>query len=187
MMSTPIQITTDLVQILERIEQKIDRNDERLTEKVEALDQRLTEKIEALDERLSEKIEALDEHLTQKIDKSDERLTKLEVGQARLEEKFNSIEKLVSLLREDIKEIEGTQKAQIWVLITILAIAVLGVLIAGSKIIFLNGFKTIHTTMILYLARFAKVAAVGLKQLHDLIYVQNEILFYRTNAHKLRE
>ncbi|MEA5508720.1 hemolysin XhlA family protein [Crocosphaera sp. UHCC 0190] len=58
----------------------------------------------------------------QKLEKIAERLTKIEVAQARLESD-------VSTLKEDVKEIKGSSKAQIWTLIGILGTAVIGTVI----------------------------------------------------------
>lgn len=95
MTNTPIQVTTDLNKVLERIEQN-----------------------------LSE----FRKESNQKLEKIDERLTKLEVAQARQEAEFGS-------LKEDVKEIKGTQKAQIWTLIGTIIAAILGILTARSRAI----------------------------------------------------
>jgi hypothetical protein len=62
------------------------------------------------------------DRLEQKLEIMNNRLTNLEVGQARLEEKIDSLEK-------DTKELKGSQKAQIWTLIGILGTALLGTVI----------------------------------------------------------
>jgi hypothetical protein len=93
MTNTPIQVTTDLNKILERIEQN-----------------------------LSE----FRKETNQKLEKIDERLAKIEVAQARQEVEFGS-------LKEDVKEIKGTQKAQIWTLI-----GILGILTALGRLLFVT-------------------------------------------------
>ncbi|GBF78878.1 hemolysin XhlA family protein [Aphanothece sacrum] len=67
--------------------------------------------------------------INQKLEKLDNRLNSLEIGQARLEEKVDGLEKDLESLREDTKEIKGSQKAQIWTLIGILGTALLGTVI----------------------------------------------------------
>ncbi len=57
------------------------------------------------------------------------RLNSLEIGQARLEEKVDGLEKDIESLKDDTKEIKGSQKAQIWTLIGILGTALLGTVI----------------------------------------------------------
>ena len=89
MSNPPIQATTDLSQVLERLEQSL--SDFR-------------------------------KETNQKLEKIDGRLNKFEVGQARLEADL-------SALKEDVKDIKGSQKAQIWTLIGILGTAVVGTVI----------------------------------------------------------
>jgi hypothetical protein len=98
MTNTPIQVTTDLNKILERIEQN-----------------------------LSE----FRKETNQKLEKIDERLAKIEVAQARQEVEFGS-------LKEDVKEIKGTQKAQIWTLIGTIIAAILGILTALGRLLFVT-------------------------------------------------
>jgi hypothetical protein len=64
-----------------------------------------------------------------KIDKIDDRLKNIEVSQARLEEKFNSQEKIVT-------ELKGSQDKQIWALIVLAFTAVVSLLIGLGKFIF---------------------------------------------------
>ncbi|MDJ0662379.1 MAG: hemolysin XhlA family protein [Crocosphaera sp.] len=78
MSNTPIQVTTDLSELLGKINDKLDNLQKDVTE--------------------------------------------LKIGQARLESD-------VSTLREDVKELKGSSKAQIWTLIGILATAVIGTVI----------------------------------------------------------
>ena len=78
MSNTPIQITTDLSEVLGKINQKLDNLQKDVTD--------------------------------------------LKIGQARLESD-------VSSLKEDVKELKGSSKAQIWTLIGILGTAVIGIVI----------------------------------------------------------
>ncbi len=78
MSNTPIQVTTDLSEVLGKINQKLDNLQKDVTE--------------------------------------------LKIGQARLESD-------VSSLKEDVKELKGSSKAQIWTLIGILGTAVIGTVI----------------------------------------------------------
>jgi hypothetical protein len=55
--------------------------------------------------------------VSHKIDKIDERLTKLEIGQAKLTEKVEGMDKR-------LENVEGTQKNQVWTLIILLGGAI---------------------------------------------------------------
>jgi chromosome segregation ATPase len=82
MTNTPIQVTTDLSAILQRIEQKIDK----------------------LDEKFEQKIDKLDEKFEQKIDNLQKDVNDLKIGQTKLETEVTS-------LKEDFKDLKGSQKA----------------------------------------------------------------------------
>ncbi|ACK72893.1 conserved hypothetical protein [Gloeothece citriformis PCC 7424] len=60
MSNTPIQITTDLSEVLNRIEQKIDKLDEKFSTKLDKLDERLN-KLEIGHTEIRGDIKALDE------------------------------------------------------------------------------------------------------------------------------
>ena len=104
-----IQIESDLKEILERIEKRFDKVDQKF--------EKLDNKIDQLDNKFDSKIEQLDK----KINNIDGRLIKVET-------------KLDNAV-DDIKEIKGSQKAQIWTLIGILFTAVAGFLIAVGKFV----------------------------------------------------
>ena len=60
--------------------------------------------------------------INQKLDNLQKDVTDLKVGQARLEGN-------VSTLKEDVKDLKGSTKAQIWALIGILGTALIGTVI----------------------------------------------------------
>jgi archaellum component FlaC len=91
MSQTPITVTYSLEEILSRIEGKIDK----------------------LDEKLTDKIDKLDEKFTNQINKLDEKIDKLTVEVATCTTNINNLDKRV-------EKLEGTQKNQIWTLITLL-------------------------------------------------------------------
>ena len=95
MSQTPITVTYSLEEILSRIEGKIDKLDEKFTDKLDKLDEKFTSQINKLDEKLTGKIE------------------KLTVEVATCTTNINNLDKRV-------EKIEGTQKNQIWTLITLL-------------------------------------------------------------------
>jgi predicted nuclease with TOPRIM domain len=85
MSNTPIQVTTDLNQILVQIGNKLDKIDEKFEAKLDKIEA----KFEAKFDKIDEKFDKIDE----KFDKIDERLNKIEVGQARFEEKIDGLVK----------------------------------------------------------------------------------------------
>jgi ElaB/YqjD/DUF883 family membrane-anchored ribosome-binding protein len=93
--NTPIQVTTDLSRILDRIEQN-------LNEFRKESEQNLNEFRKESEQNLNE----FRKESNQKLEKIDERLAKLEIGQARMQENLTS-------LNENVRELKGTQKAQI--------------------------------------------------------------------------
>ncbi|AFY79380.1 MAG: hemolytic enterotoxin [Hydrococcus sp. C42_A2020_068] len=82
MSNTPIQVTTDLGKILERIEQKIDK----------------------LDEKFETKLDTLDKKVETKLGKIDERLNRLEVGQTKLGGDLKALETKVGELGKQIDD-----------------------------------------------------------------------------------
>ncbi|NJO97584.1 MAG: hypothetical protein HC764_17600 [Pleurocapsa sp. CRU_1_2] len=85
---TNIQIESDLKDILNKLDQKLDNIGDRLTRletgqatiegKIEAVDQKLSGKIEAVDQKLSGKIEAADQKLSGKIQTLDTKVEQLD-------------------------------------------------------------------------------------------------------------
>ncbi|NCS41311.1 MAG: hypothetical protein GPJ20_21320 [Microcystis aeruginosa BS13-10] len=67
--------------------------------------------------------------INQKLEHLQKDVMDIKIGQARLEEKVNGLEKDIESLKDDTKEIKGSQKAQIWTLIGILGTALLGTVI----------------------------------------------------------
>ncbi len=67
--------------------------------------------------------------INSKLGKIDERLNSIEISQARLEEKFDAQEKIVT-------ELKGSQNKQIWALIVLAFTAVVSLVIGLGKFIF---------------------------------------------------
>ena len=67
--------------------------------------------------------------INSKLGKIDERLNNIEISQARLEEKFDAQEKIVT-------ELKGSQNKQIWALIVLAFTAVVSLVIGLGKFIF---------------------------------------------------
>lgn len=62
------------------------------------------------------------EQINQKLDNLQKDVNELKIGQTKIETEISS-------LKEDVKDLKGSQKAQIWALIGIIATAVVGTLI----------------------------------------------------------
>jgi anti-sigma-K factor RskA len=67
--------------------------------------------------------------INSKLGKIDDRLNNIEISQARLEEKFEAQEKIVT-------ELKGSQNKQIWALIILAFTAVVSLVIGLGKFIF---------------------------------------------------
>ncbi|MCP2728172.1 hypothetical protein [Limnofasciculus baicalensis] len=102
MSQTPITVTYSLEEILSRIEGKIDKLDEKFTDKIDKLDAKFTDQINKLDAKF-----------TDQINKLDDKIDKLTVEVANCTTNINNLDKRV-------EKLEGTQKNQIWTLITLL-------------------------------------------------------------------
>ena len=105
-----IQIETDLKEILQDFKKGL----EKIETKIDNLDQKVNTKIDNLDEKVNTKIDNLDE----KLNRIDNRLIKVET----------QINSEFSNFKEDLKTIKGSQRSQIWSLIGILIVALLGIL-----------------------------------------------------------
>jgi hypothetical protein len=86
----------------------------------------ITYSLEEILARLDQKIDSNQKEINQRFDKIESDITDLKVGQARLEVEVKTE---LTGIKEDIKEIKGSQLAQIWTLIGVLATAVLGTVI----------------------------------------------------------
>ena len=71
----------------------------------------------------------------QKLDNLQKDVTELKIGQTEIKGDVKRLDSDISTLKENIQEIKGSQKAQIWTLISILITAVGGFIVAvGSAI-----------------------------------------------------
>ena len=89
---------------------------------------KLDSKIDALDAKLDNKVDALDSKLSTKIDKLQTEVTDINLRLTKVETRSES-------LVDDIKEIKGSQKAQIWTLIGILTTAIFGFIAALGRLL----------------------------------------------------
>jgi chromosome segregation ATPase len=106
-------IQTDLAQILNRLENKIDK-----------LDEKIDSKIGKLDEKIDSKIGKLDEKIDSKIGKLDEKIDKLSLGQVEIQGDIKALDVKTDQLNTRVGNVE---------------FAVRGILI-GIAVVVLGGF-----------------------------------------------
>jgi DNA anti-recombination protein RmuC len=86
-----IQIETSLQQILERLEQKIDRLDAKVEDKINKLDAKFEDKIDKLDAKVEQKMDKLNV----KVDELTIKLTQVQGDIKALEEKTEGLSKRI--------------------------------------------------------------------------------------------
>ena len=91
MSNTPIQISTDLGKILERIEDKVDNLQKDVNDKIDNLQKDVNSKIDNLQKDVNNKFDTLQKDVNNKFDTLQKDVTDLKVGQARLEEKVEGL------------------------------------------------------------------------------------------------
>jgi peptidoglycan hydrolase CwlO-like protein len=123
MTNTPIQITTDLSTVLERIDQRLESLEKELsdfrTESKVAI-----ESLKGDIKGVQGEIKALD--------------TKVNGLKEEVKGDIKALDTKVNGLKEDIKEIKGSQKNQIWSLIVLAFTAVLGTIGALARVFFVS-------------------------------------------------
>jgi uncharacterized protein YicC (UPF0701 family) len=87
MSNTPIEISTDLAKILERMDSKLDNLQTNVNSKFDTLEKDINNKFSTLEKDVNNKIDTLQKDVNKKFDKLQEDITDLKVGQAKLEEK----------------------------------------------------------------------------------------------------
>jgi chromosome segregation ATPase len=114
MTNTPIQVTTELTQVLEQINRKLDK----------------------IDGKFEVKFDALQKEVTDFRSESRVAIEQIKGDIKVIDEKVNGLKTEVSNLKEDVKELKGSQKAQIWSLIVLAFTAVLGIIGALARVLF---------------------------------------------------
>jgi septal ring factor EnvC (AmiA/AmiB activator) len=107
-------IDNDLKELLQKFDQRFDKLENKFEQRFDKLENTFEQKLEKLDN---------------KLDKVSEDITFVKVDLATVKTKLEAID-------ERVNKIEGSQKNQIWSLITIIATAILGILVAGGRILF---------------------------------------------------
>ncbi len=102
-----IQIESDLKEILNKFEQKLDN----------------------FDKKFEQKLDNIENKFEQKLDNLQKDVTDINLRLTKVETKLDGTV-------EDIKEIKGSQKAQIWTLIGVLITAVGGFVVAVGRSVF---------------------------------------------------
>jgi chromosome segregation ATPase len=90
-----ITIETDLKEILDKLDQKMDRQFTQIYQKMDRQFAQLDQKIEQIDQKMDRKFEQLD----QKIDRTQEDITKLQVGQAKIEGDIKALDNKGSVIQ----------------------------------------------------------------------------------------
>jgi chromosome segregation ATPase len=97
-----ITIETDLKEILEKLDQKMDRQFAQLDQKMDRqfaqLDQKMDRQFEKIDEQFK-KVDGQFEKVDQKIDRMQVDITKLQVGQAKIEGDIKALDYKGSVLQ----------------------------------------------------------------------------------------
>ncbi|MBR8829725.1 MAG: hypothetical protein Cpurp_00810 [Chlorogloea purpurea SAG 13.99] len=101
MSQTPITVSYDIKELFINLERKIDQKFERVDEKFENLEEKI-----------------------------DQRFEKIESGQAEIKNQVTALTVEVEAIKKDIGEIKGSQRNQIWALITIIG----GAVVTGSVV-----------------------------------------------------
>jgi predicted RNase H-like nuclease (RuvC/YqgF family) len=97
-----IAIETDLKEILDKLDQKMDRQFAQLDQKMDRQFAQLDQKIERLDQKMDRQFEQIDqkiERLDQKIERTQEDINKLQVGQARIEGDIKALDNKGSVIQ----------------------------------------------------------------------------------------
>jgi chromosome segregation ATPase len=90
-----ITIETDLKEILDKLDQKIERQFTQLEQKMERQFTQLEQKIEQIDQKMDRKFDQLD----QKIERAQEDINKLQVGQAKIEGDIKALDNKGSVIQ----------------------------------------------------------------------------------------
>ena len=92
--------------------------------------------------KLDSKLDQLSDDFDHKLDKFDNKIDKLSDDVTDINLRLTKVETKLdsefSTFKEDIKDIKGSQKAQIWALIGILITAVGGFIVAVGKVVFFS-------------------------------------------------
>ncbi len=110
-----IQIESDLKEILNKFEQKLDR-----------IDNKFEQKLDHIDNKFEQKLDHIDNKFEQKLDRIQKDVTDINLRLTKVETKLDGTV-------EDIKEIKGSQRAQIWTLIGVLITAVGDLVVAVGR------------------------------------------------------
>ncbi len=88
--------------------------------------------------KLDQKLDQMDSKFEQRLEKLSAEVVELKVGQSEIKGELKALRTDVSNNQENIREIKGSQKAQIWTLIGILITAVGGFIVAVGRLAFYN-------------------------------------------------
>ncbi|WP_309729797.1 hypothetical protein [Chamaesiphon sp. OTE_75_metabat_556] len=90
-----ITIETDLKEILDKLDQKMDRQFAQLDQKMDRQFAQLDQKIDRLDQKMDRQFEQLD----QKVERTQADITKLQIGQAKIEGDIKALDNKGSVIQ----------------------------------------------------------------------------------------
>jgi chromosome segregation ATPase len=90
-----ITIETDLKEILDKLDQKMDRQFAQIDQKMDRLDQKMDRQFAQLDQQMDRQFAQLD----QKIERTQEDITKLQIGQAKIEGDIKALDNKGSVIQ----------------------------------------------------------------------------------------
>jgi chromosome segregation ATPase len=90
-----ITIETDLKEILDKLDQKMDRQFAQIDQKMDRLDQKMDRQFAQLDQKMDRQFAQLD----QKIERTQEDITKLQIGQAKIEGDIKALDNKGSVIQ----------------------------------------------------------------------------------------
>ena len=130
---------TQIAELIEKLDQKLDRLDEKFDQKIDVLEDKINQKFDAFEEKIDQKFDRFEEKIDQKIDKLDEKLSlKIEKLDEKVEQinvaqgKLNGIDKRLDRLEIRVDD----QDKRFWTLIIGAFLALFGLL---AKMAFFSG------------------------------------------------
>jgi DNA anti-recombination protein RmuC len=94
-MSNPVIIETDLKDILDRIDKRLDRIEQKFETRIDRMEQKFETRLDGMEQKFETRLDGIDQ--------------KLEI--------LPRIEAEIAQLKVDVIDLKGSQRSQIWVLI----------------------------------------------------------------------
>ena len=120
-----IQIESDLKEILNKLDLKLDNIENKFEQKLDNIENKFEQKLD----KFEQKLDNIENKFEQKLDHLQTDVTDINL-------RLTKVETLLDARSEDVKEIKGSQRAQIWTLIGVLITAVGGFVVAVERSVF---------------------------------------------------